>query len=180
MRRLLFLTLLLKRTLALLALSACFGCTSAVTAEAPPLTVFGWLEQVKIYPSDILLHAKLDTGADNCSIHAEQIQEFTKDGESWVRFYISNRYGAKRRLQRQVVRTARIKKKLGGSQRRPVVRMSICLGDRLERVECNLVDRSNFQYPVLIGRNFLAGAALVNSSETYLSTPACDYPQKKK
>ena len=143
----------------------------------PP--VIGWLEKVTIAPPDILLHAKLDTGADNCSVHAENIRKYTKNKVKWVEFELANRYGDRRTLKRKVIRTAKVKKKAGGSQRRPVVRFGLCVGEHFETVECNLVDRSHFSSPVLIGRNFLAGAMLVNSSETYTRNPNCSTESKR-
>ena len=150
-----------------------------VVAEPSALSTFGWLEQVQLQPSKIRLHAKLDTGADNCSVHAERLKRFKKGKERWIKFSISNRYGEKKILKRRVIRTAKFKTKDGGVQKRPVVRLGICIGSLYETIECNLVDRSHFEYPVLIGRNFLAGSAVVNSSETYTQPPNCLFSQKK-
>lgn len=158
-----------------LALLCVLGFAAAKDARADqlkPLTV-GWVEKVRLYPPDILLHAKLDTGADACSVHAEKVTSIKRGKERWVRFVLVNRYGQRNTLERRVHRRAKIKTKRGGSQTRPVVKFGICLGERYELVECNLVDRSHFTYPVLIGRNYLAGIASVNSSETYTLEPNC-------
>jgi hypothetical protein len=149
------------------------GCANAVIAESAPKDRVGWLEQVRVTPSDILLHAKLDTGADSCSMHAENIAIQKVGKGKQVSFELVNRYGKRAKLKRQLVRIAKVKKKTGGVQKRPVVRLGVCLGGVYETVECNLVDRSNFAYPVLVGRNYLAGVATVDSSETYISTPNC-------
>jgi hypothetical protein len=55
--------------------------------------VVGWLEEVKIYPGNLILKAKLDTGAKNCSLNAQNIVEFERDGEKWVRFEIVRHSG---------------------------------------------------------------------------------------
>lgn len=158
--------------LPLLLLSAC----SNISADEPveeKLPELGWVEQVVIRPPNLVLDAKLDTGADNCSIHAEEIKTFKKDKLPWVRFKVSNRYGGSSKLEREIVRTAKVKTKNGGSQVRPVVKLGICLGDTFEVVECNLVDRSHFIYPALIGRSSLAGNILVNPGKTYTKAPDC-------
>ncbi len=152
------------------------SCVSYVNADDSKQKEFismGWLEQVKIYPSGLIFHAKLDTGADNCSVHAENIKYTKKKGLPWVSFEMANRYGKRSYFERKIIRVAKVKKKEGGFQKRPVVRLGVCLGNIYENIECSLVDRSNFAYPVLIGRNVLAGGVIVNSSETYTTDPEC-------
>jgi hypothetical protein len=141
-------------------------------ASADPVRS-GWLEQVIITPPDIVVHAKLDTGAESCSLHAEDLQYMQKRSGEWVLFTLVNRYGDKKTFKRKVQRTTRIKLRSGGYQTRPVIRLGVCIGSRYAITECNLVDRSHFVYPMLIGRNFLAGKLAVDSSETYLLEPKC-------
>lgn len=149
------------------------SCSEVVIAEQQNIIQLGWLEQVKLMPADIRMHAKLDTGADNCSIHANNIKRIKKGKKSYVQFEVVNRYGDRVTFFEPLVRVAKVKTKRGGAQSRAVVRMGICLADTVEYIECNLTDRSNFAYPVLIGRNFLAGNASVNSAETYTAEPTC-------
>lgn len=153
-------------------LFVCYLPGLTIAEPAMPVQT-GWLEQVKISPPGLLLHAKLDTGADNCSLHAENIVSFKRDGQKWVRFEVSSRYGEQATIKRRVIKNAKIKSKGRVAQRRPVVRLGICLARHYEFIECNLVDRSDFTQPILIGRTFLAGLALINSSETYITTPDC-------
>ncbi len=68
----------------------------------------------------------------------------------------------------------RIKRHEGESQRRSVVELSVCLGDHRRKVEFSLIDRSQFDYPVLLGRSALAGIAVVDPAETFLSQPGCE------
>ena len=150
------------------------SCSTKQITVNPTLSEVGWLEQIEIKPSNLLLHAKLDTGADTCSVHAENLIKFKQNDEDWLSFEITNRYGIKEKLTLKILRYAKIKTKEFGFQVRPVVNIGICLGSYFENVECNLVDRSHFEYPVLIGRNYLAGTVLVNSSETYKTKPSCE------
>ena len=46
--------------------------------------------------------------------------------------------------------------------------MTICKNGKEYPAEFNLVDRSNFNYPVLLGISFLKGVALVDANETFL------------
>jgi hypothetical protein len=136
--------------------------------------IFGWIEKVKIAPGGILLHAKLDSGADHSSLSASNITEFQRDGKDWVRFDIRNRKGETHTIELRSRRLAKIKRIEGNTQMRPVVRMGLCLGNRFLKVDVNLADRSNFAYPMLIGRNFLAPNVLLDASKTYTIEPHCD------
>jgi len=45
---------------------------------------------------------------------------------------------------------------------RPVVIMSLGLGSVTKKIEVSLTDRSKFDYPILIGRNFLIDNFIVD------------------
>ena len=51
--------------------------------------------------------------------------------------------------------------------------LGICLGTIYKEVEVNLVDRSHFNYQLLIGRNFLIDSFLVDPSLTFSTKPKC-------
>lgn len=159
---------------ALLALlGAAFGPSSAIgapeTKGAPgERVIMGWLESVFFRPWNVRMTAKLDTGAHTSSLHAERIERFTRDGHKWVRFTVVKSAEKKYVVERPVVRTANIKQHGKGSAQREVVTMVLCKNGRDYDTEFTLVDRSNFSYPVLLGRSFLRQAALVDAGETFL------------
>ncbi|MGH8555638.1 MAG: RimK/LysX family protein, partial [Gammaproteobacteria bacterium] len=43
--------------------------------------VVGWVERIKLYPGEMILKAKIDTGAKHSSVNARNIDEFTRDGD---------------------------------------------------------------------------------------------------
>ena len=135
--------------------------------------IFGWLEKVKIYPGNIVLDAKLDTGAKNSSLNASHIQEFTRNGNPWVRFQLQDQKGDIIIHELPVVRMTRIKRHQADSLARYVVRLEICLGSTRRTVEVNLTDRSDFKYPMLIGRSFMRPTVIVDPSAQFTSRPAC-------
>lgn len=135
--------------------------------------VLGWIEKVKVFPGNLLLHAKLDTGADFCSLGTPDIQTFKKGGKRYARFLVRNRAGEERKIVAEIVRTTKIKRINGNSSKRVVVRLDVCIGSHHMEVDVNLVNRANFSYRMLIGRNFLAGNIVVDSSRTYVSSPKC-------
>lgn len=137
--------------------------------------IFGWVERVEVGESRLELEAKLDTGADTSSLDATKIRRYRqKDGDRWVEFLVVDRAGGRRiRYKKRLIRYAYIKEHEGPSQRRPVIQMEICLGDHLAEVEMNLVNRSGFDYPILLGRNALEDVALVDASESFTTPPEC-------
>lgn len=135
--------------------------------------VIGWLEQVKINNSEYQLKAKIDTGATTSSLNANIIKTFTKDKKKWVRFSVTNKFGKKLMLEKKVIRYVKIKRKLALALKRPVVNLGVCIGKVNRELEVNLADRKNFEYQMLIGRNYLQGHFLVDSELVYQSSPSC-------
>jgi len=146
--------------------------TAEKSEIAPPLVV-GWVERVSLHPGDITIPAKVDTGAVSCSLHAVEPERYSRDGREWVRFRIKDWKGEERTIERQIVGTKRIKRHFGGFQRRPVIRLGICLGTIYKVVDVNLVDRTGFEYPMLIGRNFMDTSLVVNPSVKHTIEPDC-------
>jgi hypothetical protein len=126
-------------------------------APEPRLQIIGEREWALVEPGDIILEARIDTGAETSSIHAENIQLIEKDGKRWVRFNLSNpQTGAAIPLERRLHRRILVKQKTdSGNDRRYVVRMWLTLGDTRTWVDVSLSDRDDFDFPLLIGRNML-------------------------
>lgn len=151
----------------------------ARSAYSEEKEIVGWVEKVRLNPTGMVVQAKLDTGADFSSLSASEIKEFERDGAPWVSFSVENRYGEKKLIERKVHRTALIKRHGGKSpQKRPVIRLGLCLGMHYMEADVNLIDRSNFDFQMLIGRNFLAGNVLVDPASTYTVEPACQIRSK--
>lgn len=132
--------------------------------------VFGAVEELHLQlPSSTLkLNARIDTGATSSSLHAREIIPFERDGKSWVRFTSGEGNNAQR-IELPVVRTIRIKNKGGESVARPVVQIKVNIGPVTQRLEMNLADRSNFDFPALIGRDFLKDVAIVDVSQKHIA-----------
>ncbi len=138
--------------------------------------IMGWVEKVTILTSDHTVKAKLDSGAKTSSVDAEIIKVFKRDGKRYVLYRVMLDDDVSETYESRLVRWVRIKKKDGGYQRRPVVKMQFCLGKRTVRGEVSLAERGHFIYPVLIGRNMLEkGNILVDTSKTFLSKPKCSH-----
>jgi len=143
----------------------------------PGKVIAGWVEKISIGSPLTLLKAKLDTGAKTSSIHAENVNVFRKDGKRWVRFDLAfeDEKGARQlqTLERLRTRKVRIKNHDGEHDRRSIVSLEFCFDGRPHSSEFTLADRSQFIYPVLLGRQFLKDVAVVDASETFLTQAAC-------
>jgi hypothetical protein len=145
----------------------------ALGVRADGLPVFGYLEKVRVGPTDLLMRAKLDTGADTSSLGYSRIEFFDRAGAKWVRIQVTNIKGQSVEIERRIVRMSSIKRHRVRSIERPVVRVRLCLGGISSLTEVTLADRSGFSVPILIGRSFLAGTAIVDSSREYTTEPQC-------
>lgn len=128
--------------------------------------VAGYIEHVKINGN--LVQAKLDTGADFCSIDAEVIRTFKDGKKTFVEFNMLTDENEKITLTAERTRITQIKLRTGGLQDRPVVLLHVKIGHIGKTVEVNLADRSRFAYRVLLGRNFLENGVLVDSSKKFI------------
>ena len=138
------------------------------------LEIVGWVEHAVLVGPGIQLKAKLDTGAETSSLDAVIIKKFRKHGKRWVRFQLTDHQSGKEYIVvRERVRTTGVIQHDGRAQIRPVVLMNLCIASRLLATEVSLIDRSEFNYPLLLGRNTLKSFALIDPDNTFLSEPDC-------
>ena len=166
------------RAIRLLAVAtALFAATGADAAEIDHKDILGWVERVIVGAHEIEVKAKLDTGAETSSLDASEIRRLRRksSGERFVEFQVTDPgSGDTILLKKPLVRMVRIKQHDGSFQTRPVVKLPICLGTHSKEIEVSLIDRSEFLYPLLIGRKALAGIAVVDPDRTLTTEPDCD------
>jgi len=117
------------------------------------------------------LKAKIDTGAQTSALHASSIEEFTRDGEDWVRFtahpwQMSDADPAEAELPVHDRRTVRSSS--GHSQDRLVVLMDITLRGRSVTSEVTLTSRDEMVFRMLVGREALRQGFIVDPALSYL------------
>lgn len=155
----------------------CLLCASFAAAAADgrnELQILGYVERVALLDPQMMLEAKLDTGAETSSLHADVLKSFRRGGQRWVRFRIHDpATGQSHIIVRERVRTVAVIQHDGERQKRPVVLMTICIAGRVVETEVSLIDRSEFAYPLLLGRNTLARIALVDPAASHLSAVDC-------
>ena len=145
----------------------------SIAAPASAKEVVGWVENAKVYPGGIQIKSKIDTGAKTSSLNCQCITPKKRNGEDWVSFSVKNYKGEITMFEKPVLRVAKIRRFFGKSQERYVVKLGICLGTIYREEEVTLVDRSGFNYQMLIGRNFTRNDFLVDPGKTFTTNPSC-------
>lgn len=153
--------------------TAALAAVTGAAAEDEVPAILGWVEEVTILDTGLVLPAKIDTGADNSSIHASAISYVTHDGNPWVRFTLRDRAGAEVVMERPLIRLGQIKRKEGGYLERPVVSLGLCVAGQRVTAEVNLADRKHFTYPMLVGRSLMVRRFVVDPNRMYVTRPAC-------
>ncbi len=139
-----------------------------VRSAGDKLLLLGQTEYITLLPGHIRLPARIDTGATTSSLHALDIRKFERDGKKWVRFKLVRPDGRKVEMERPWVRTIEVKRHGTKQQVRPVVNLEVIIGPLRLRTQFSLTDRSQFKYPVLIGRSLLEGRAIVDVNREYV------------
>ncbi len=129
--------------------------------------IVGEAEYIKIQPGNVLTKARIDTGAKDTSLGAYDIQEFERDGEKWVTFYLPNETGNPIKIRKKIIGTTLIKQQNNPPLRRYEVQMTVILGNQSHTIKVNLADRQHYTFPALVGRNFLTGHFIVDPSRKY-------------
>ena len=142
-----------------------------IKSGADKLIVIGEAEHITIKPDNIRLTARIDTGATTSSIHATEIKQFERDGKKWVSFNLIRKSGDKVEFKRRLLRTIEVKRHGMDQQSRPVISLQTTMGSIVKSSQFSLTDRSQFKFPVLIGRSFLKGTALVDVNRDYILSP---------
>lgn len=133
------------------------------------LPIVGGVESVVVEPPNFKYEARIDTGAESSSIHAENIQLIERDGKRYVRFSLLNPETSELvELERRLRRKVLIKQQQRERERRYVVKLWLTLGGIRELVDVTLSNRADFEYPVLVGRNLLTDTAIVDVSRQHI------------
>lgn len=139
---------------------------------ARPLLTVGWRELVSLPDLGLSgIPAKIDTGARTSSLHAHVLEDFLRDGERFVRFAVD--WDGERHFCEAVhVDLRGITSSNGDQQTRFVIKTPLRIGKLTFRAEISLADRSQMQFPMLIGRTALRRRMVVDSGHSWLQSPA--------
>lgn len=129
-----------------------------------PLPLIGWREDVLLpeFGNGVII-AKIDTGARNAALHAEDI---TIKGKRVS--FVLELGAAKKRHELAVTGSKRVKSSNGFSELRPIVEIVIQVGIHRFPVETTLTNRTDMGVPMLLGRNSVKGRFIVNPARSFI------------
>jgi hypothetical protein len=161
------------------------SCSIAVAEKkAPGKVIAGWVEKISFADSELVVKVKLDTGAKTSSIFAKEIKKYKRDGYNWVDFtlFLQDKDEKIHKIPMSAprARRVRIKNHDGDHDSRVVVKIAFCFDGRARETEFTLADRTEYIYPVLLGRAFLKDVAIVDPSATFLTQSTCLPPEEPK
>lgn len=119
------------------------------------------------------LNVRVDTGAATSSLHVDNIEEFDKQGETWIRFDIHpDIHNVERVVRREalVVAQKQVKSSTATREKRYVIDTPIIMDDMRWTIQLTLTDRSEMTYLMLLGREAMNGRLLVDPEFEYLLT----------
>ena len=155
--------------------NAMAGQPSAIEIEQK--VTLGWLQSIRLLPETMRLTAKLDTGAKGSAIHAVDIVAYSKNGQEYVDFSIPvEKKSGNITLQYSlpVIKQSKIKQHdRDNPDTRFVVELKFCIGGGLYSAPFSLDDREKFNYPVLLGREFLQNYFVVDPAQTFVAKYHC-------
>lgn len=131
-------------------------------------TVIGRVEWISTVNPEINFRARVDTGAQTCSIHAENIKEIERDGKQYVEFTTTGDDGVRQTFLKEVIKMTLVKSTTGKSEKRFVIRLDFIFGGQKVTANVNLNDREHLRHNFLIGRNLLLGNYIVDVSQSRL------------
>jgi hypothetical protein len=115
--------------------------------------------------------AKVDTGADNSSLHAFNIERFEEDGVELVRFEVHPRQRKRKPSIDCVAEVAgerKVRNPGGRSELRPVIRTRLIIaGEELDAL-VNLTTRDEMTFRMLLGRRTVRSHFLVDPGRSYI------------
>lgn len=136
-----------------------------------PKTI-GWREWVQMPDLGVAeIKAKVDTGADNASLHAFDIEHFEIDGVPHVRFEIHPRQRKRTpsiSCVAEVVKERKVKNPGGRAELRPVIQTRLVVAGEEITALVNLTTRDEMTFRLLLGRRTIRGTFLVDPSRSYL------------
>lgn len=138
------------------------------------VTIIGWREWVSLETLGIeQIKAKIDTGARTSSLHAYDIQEFTRGNRKFVRFSVHPQQRSQKNAvscETRLLEKRKVKDSGGKVTLRPVIVTQIKLGDKVWDIELTLTNRNEMGFRMLLGRQAIKKNFLINPGKSFLAS----------
>lgn len=134
--------------------------------------VIGWREWVQLPDLGVLeMKAKVDTGADNSSLHAFNLERFVRDGTEYVRFEIHPKQRSKKPTipcEAPLAMEKKVKNPGGRTELRPVIRTRVVVAGVELMALVNLTSRDEMGFRMLLGRRAVRSKFVIDPGRSYL------------
>ena len=131
--------------------------------------VLGLYEKARLPDLELNMEAKMDTGAEISSVDARNIELFERDRKKWVKFELHRTSRGVKPMELPVKEIVRIRRPGSTAAERPVVNMTISIGEITQPIDVSLTTRENYSYPLLIGRNFMQDLTVVDVEKSHIA-----------
>lgn len=132
----------------------------------------GWVEKVNFPDLGIYsIQAKIDTGAYNSSLHANNIILSEKDestNERMVSFHYPTGFHQFIAVNTPVHDIRTVRSSNGISEKRIYIKSNLEMADKRWSIIISLSDRSRMRFPLLLGRNSLRNHVIIHPGKKYL------------
>lgn len=139
----------------------------------PPKITIGWREWLRLPDLGVkLVKAKVDTGARTSSLHAEDVELFTRGGHRMVRFTIHPKQRSSRgavTATARLLEERRVRSSNGHQEVRPVIETTVDVGDVTWPIELTLTSRDVMGFRMLLGRQAMRGHVVVDPARSYVT-----------
>lgn len=135
----------------------------------------GWKEQIDLPEFGLRgIPAKIDTGARTSVLHCSHIRLIHRGDKRYVEFIpldpsFQDAWGKQQKLTLPFHSERTIKNSFGQEENRYVVKTMVRMFEEEYPIELSLRDRSDMEFPMLLGRSFIREKFLVDVSRSNLN-----------
>jgi hypothetical protein len=134
--------------------------------------IIGWREWVQLPDLGVTeMKVKVDTGADNSSLHAFNLERFERDGTEYVRFEIHPKQRSRKpsiQCEAPLAMEKKVKNPGGRSELRPVIRTRVLVAGLELNALVNLTSRDEMGFRMLLGRRAVRSKFVIDPGRSYL------------
>jgi hypothetical protein len=143
----------------------------AIKRPALSKPIIGWREWVALPELGIgRIKAKIDTGARSSSLHAFDVDEFTRRGKNYVRFKIHPIQRSNAgivEVEAPILEFRNVRSSSGKTTYRPVIITTLVALGMSWPIELTLANRDEMGFRMLLGREAIRGRMLVDPGRSY-------------
>jgi hypothetical protein len=138
------------------------------------LSIIGWRERVALPDLGIAqIKAKIDTGARSSALHAFDVETFSGDDKTMVRFKVHPYQRDTHRTvsaEAELIDQRQVRNSGGHAQLRPVIQTMVELNGERWLIELTLTNRDVMGFRMLLGRQAVRKRFLVDAGRSFVQS----------